>query len=589
VTVNWQYNHYSLLYFLSAAVSAWLFLYGWKRRQTRGALAFTVFSAGTFTWAFGNGIEVISLTLAEKIFWANIEYMGVVVLPVAWVIFALQYTGRDRQINRRLVLLLSLVPLITIALVWTNTSHGLIRNQIALNMDGPFPRITKTYGLGFKLSMTYAYLLLGSGVLLIANLFIKSNKIYRRQAALLLLGAFTPWLVNALYVFQIGTVHYLDLTPPAFTVTGIAMAFGVYKFHLLDLVPVAHDTVIEYLSDGIVVLDCEGRIIDINPKAQKIIDATAGEAIGLLLATYLPFDPHSSSSNSELTIDGSYYEVTNSALVDKQGRMNGRLIVLHDITERKEIEKRFAQIEKLAAVGRTLSGTAHELNNPLSSILGYAQLLLTRGNLDANTRRKVEIINQEADRSRTIVQNLFAFVGQAKMVVSEVDVNELLTAVVEMRRDDLQAAGIDLHFERSPIPAIQGDLQQLQRAFLNVLVNAEQAVQTFVEKREIGIRTRFIESAGEPRVEVSISDNGPGVPHENLGKIFEPFFTTRPVGKGMGLGLSISYGVVSKHGGDILVESQPDSGAKFIITLPVASAAKPASDGQLASVAYLLN
>ncbi len=581
--MNWQYNHYSLLYFLSAAVSAGLFLYGWKRRQARGALAFVVFSCGTFIWAFGNGIEVISITLAEKTFWANVEYMGVVILPVAWLIFALQYTGRDRQINKGHILWLSIIPLITIALVWTNAYHGLIRNNLALNTEGPFPRVTKTYGLGFKVSMLYAYTLLGTGVFFISNLFVKSNRFYRRQASVLLLGAFTPWLVNALYVFQISTVQYLDLTPPAFTITGVAMALGVFKFHLLDIIPVAHDTVIDYLSDGIFVLDAEDRIIEVNLAGQKIIGAPAFEVIGLPLSEYLCFDINSLSHPSEIALGNIYYDVNNSVLFDKQGKVSGRLIVLRDITERKEIQKQFAQIEKLAAVGRTLSGTAHELNNPLSSILGFAQLLLTRGNLDANTRQKVEIINQEADRSRNIVQNLFAFVGQAKMLVSEVAVNDLLAVVLELRKEDLQTAEIEIQFNPTPLPIITGDLQQLQRAFLNVLINAEQAVQPLAEKKRITIKTRLLAQQGQPRVEVSIADNGIGIPVDNLGKIFEPFFTTRPVGKGAGLGLSISYGIVSKHGGNIFVESQPNQGAKFIFTLPVTA------DAHAASAAYLLN
>jgi PAS domain S-box-containing protein len=580
--MNWHYHHYSLLYFSSAAISAWLFIYGWQRRQQRGAVPFLTFITGIFIWAFAKGIEAISLTVAEKVFWANIQYFGAAVIPVAWLIFTFQYTGRASYINKRSVLLLSLIPAITIALAWTNEFHGLIRTQVGLRTDGLFPQLSRTFGLWFNIHLAYSYTLTGIGVLLIFNLFIKSNKIYRRQATVLLLGALAPWVTNILYFLRVSPMHQIDFTPTAFTITGIAMALGVFRFHLLDVIPVAYETVIEELHDGIIVLDTEERLVEVNPAAQKIIGKQTSEIIGSPLTNYLDLDINS-KTQLELSLQEKFYDVKNSLLFDKRGKVSGRLIVLSDITERKQIEKQFAQVEKLAAVGRFLSGTAHELNNPLTSILGFAQLLLSRETLDANIRKKIEIIHQEADRSRTIVQNLFAFVGQAKMMISTVDVNALLAIALELRKEDLQAAGIEIHFEMTPLPVITGDLQQLQRAFLNVLINAEQAVQTKAEKKQITIQTRLIEQSGVSHIEVTVADNGIGIGAENLGKIFEPFFTTRPVGKGMGLGLSISYGIVSKHGGKIFAENQHLGGAKFIVNLPITS------DGQVDSTDYRFN
>ncbi len=567
--MNWHYHHYSLLYFSSAAISAWLFLHGWRRRQQRSVSPYLTFTLGIFIWAFTKGVEVISLTIAEKVFWANMQYFGAVVIPVAWLIFTFQYTGRANYINKKTVLLLSLLPFLTVVLAWTNELHGFIRRDISLLSDGLFPQLGRTFGFWFHIQLVYSYILTGIGVLLIFNLFIKSNKLYRRQATVLLLGAITPWVTNILYFLRVSPFNLMDFTPTAFTITGIAMALGVFRFHLLDVIPVAHETVIEELRDGIIVLDKEERLVDVNPAAQKIIGKPASEIIGLPLTQYLDLDISPNTQQLEFAWAEKIYDVKNTLLFDKRGKVSGRLIVLRDITERKEIEKQFAQVEKLAAVGRFLSGTAHELNNPLSSILGFAQLLLTRGNLDASTRKQIEIINQEADRSRTIVQNLFAFVGQAKMVISLVNVNRLLAVTVESRQEDLQNEGIEIDFEAAAIPEIRADAQQLQRAFLNVIINAEQVLQTSKGTRRIAIKTRLSNKQGAPWVEVSIADNGAGIPVENLNKIFEPFFTTRPVGKGMGLGLSISYGIVSKHGGHIFVESQPDRGTKFIFALPI--------------------
>ncbi|MEW6130877.1 MAG: histidine kinase N-terminal 7TM domain-containing protein [Acidobacteriota bacterium] len=570
--MNWQYNHFSLLYFLSAAVAVWLFLYGWKRRRTRGAVPFIAFAIGVFIWSFANGIEVISLTLAEKIFWANVQYFGATTIPVAWIVFALQYTGRASYINTKHLLLLCLLPAITIVLAWTNPHHELIRKNISLTTEGLFPRVLKDYGVWFKIYVIYSYTLLGAGVFLIFNLFVKANQVYRKQALVLLLGALTPWCANIVYILQIAPLHHLDLTPPAFTVAGIAMALGIFRFHLLDIIPIAYETVIEELQDGIIVLDTGGRIIDLNPAAQKILDQPASEVIGLPFTDFIAYDLDSDSSHNEICRKETFYDVKHSLIHDKRGKLSGKLVVLRDITEPKRLEAQLAQVEKLAAVGRFLSGTAHELNNPLSSILGFAQLLLAKNDLDKQTRKRIEIINQEATRSRTIVQNLFAFVGESRMIFSNVNINELLNVALELRKDALQPQGIEVRFEPGTLPEIKADAQQLERAFLNVLINAEQALQTVSGKKLLTITTELKLNGGQPRIEVSIEDTGAGIPGENLNKVFEPFFTTRPVGKGMGLGLSISYGIIAKHGGNISVESKENLGSKFIFSLPVTAA-----------------
>lgn len=232
------------------------------------------------------------------------------------------------------------------------------------------------------------------------------------------------------------------------------------------------------------------------------------------------------------------------------------------------MEKRLAQSEKIAALGRFLSGIAHELNNPLTAIIGFTELLLIRGAIAPTVRNQLEIINQEAERSKNIVHNLLAFAGQAALKFSEEDINELLDRTLQLREAERLAAGISIRRERSEMPKICIDYYQMQKAFLNILMNAEQALQNREEKI-LTVSTRFKESDTVPVIEVVFADTGSGIAEEDLSKIFDPFFTTKPVGKGMGLGLSISYGIITEHKGAIRVESEQGKWTKVTVAIPM--------------------
>ncbi len=228
-------------------------------------------------------------------------------------------------------------------------------------------------------------------------------------------------------------------------------------------------------------------------------------------------------------------------------------------------QARLVQSEKLAALGELVAGVAHELNNPLTSVLGYAQLL-EAGELEGeDARRALEIILQEADRARRIVQNLLTFARQRAHERGPVDVNAAIEQTVALRRYELERAGITFVLDlAADLPVVEGDLFQLQQVFLNLINNAAQAMAGGGGRIEI--RTARV---GD-RVRIEVADTGPGIPPEHLHRIFDPFFTTKEVGQGTGLGLSISYGIVRDHGGEIYAENRPEGGARFTIELPAA-------------------
>ena len=254
-----------------------------------------------------------------------------------------------------------------------------------------------------------------------------------------------------------------------------------------------------------------------------------------------------------------------SPLLDAEGKPAGVIISVRDVTMEKKLEQQIIQSERLAAMGQMIGGFAHELNNPLTVILGNAELL-QESEVSESARKPIAALRQEARRAAEIVQNLQYFARPPAPGRSQVNLNELVQRTVQMQAYPLRKSNITVDFLPEPaIPAIVADPNQLMQVFLNLLLNAEQAIRESREKGTIRVRIgRQTDS-----VWVVFQDDGPGIPPENLAHIFDPFFTTKRPGRGTGLGLSICKTVLREHGGNIEATSAPGGGAVFTITLPL--------------------
>jgi PAS domain S-box-containing protein len=256
-----------------------------------------------------------------------------------------------------------------------------------------------------------------------------------------------------------------------------------------------------------------------------------------------------------------------SPMRDEHGVVTCIVAVLTDITDSAVLRDKLMHAEKMAAVGQLVSGVAHEVNNPLTAILGFADLLMENAEIPESARKDLRVILQEAQRTKQIVQNLLSFARQMPPQRAAVQLNTILRRTVQLRSYDFTSHGVEVieHFDEN-LPEVMGDAHQLQQVFLNILNNAYDAV------HEIGrpARIEIMSTKADDSVEVSFRDNGNGITQSD--RIFDPFFTTKEVGKGTGLGLSICYGIVKEHGGEILCQNnlgQP--GATFIVRLPATS------------------
>ena len=270
------------------------------------------------------------------------------------------------------------------------------------------------------------------------------------------------------------------------------------------------------------------------------------------------------------------FSVSLSPMRDEQGDINSVVVVMTDITDAADLQAKLMHTEKMAALGQLVSGVAHEVNNPLAAIVGFTDLLLENADVPENAKEDLQIILQEAQRTRVIVQNLLSFARQMPAQREPLQINSILQQTLKLRAYDLSNHGVELVENYDPeLPVIVGDPHQLQQAFLNILNNAYDAVHETRRQGKIGIRS----SHRDGSIEIIFRDNGTGISHPD--RIFDPFFTTKEVGKGTGLGLSICYGIVRAHGGEISARNNSDGiGSTFVVRLPIANSTAPEDEAK---------
>lgn len=389
-----QYTPYELPVVIAATITIALAFAGWHRRRAPGATAFAVLMLAVSQWSLGYALELASADLQSKIFWANFKYLGVVSAPTAWLIFVLQYTNQATWLTRRNLMLMAIEPFAILLLVWTDEAHGLIRGNVALNPPGEVSLLNFNRGPVFWLNVAYSYWMLLLGTFLLVQALVRSPNLYRGQARSLLMSALAPWTGNILYNFGLSPFPHLDLTPFAFVVSGVALIWGVFRFGLLDIVPVARDAVIESMSDAVMVLDEQSRIIDLNPAAERIIGYPIREVFGRPAAQVLAQWPDllerygdAINVRAEIVLHAGvqqlHFELCISPLHDRRGRLIGRLVVLGDITERKQAEEalraseeRFRQIFEEVPLGMAVvspDGTLFQVNKACCEMLGYTE------------------------------------------------------------------------------------------------------------------------------------------------------------------------------------------------------------------------
>lgn len=342
----------------------------------------------------------------------------------------------------------------------------------------------------------------------------------------------------------------------------------------------------------VMVSDAGGRIVHANEAfadrlertPDELLDRPVGDCVGPELAAWIE-----TPGGTGVRQEGRAPEVREvvdpvlkgpllvsvAALLNRDRESVGRVLVARDLApqskleaEREEQRHRLTQSEKLVALGQFIAGIAHELNNPLQGVLGHLELLRTTGAFPKHLDGEVQTIYREAERAAKVVHNLLVFAGSGRLSRRSVSLNGVLQKVVALRKAACRAQGIEVvrHYDRT-VPRVQSDPLLLHQVFLNMVMNAEQAIVAAGRPGRIEIASTA--SRAGDRIVATVRDTGDGIPPDALSRIFEPFYTTKEVGKGTGLGLAIVYGIVQEHGGHISASNHPDGGAIFRVELPI--------------------
>jgi PAS domain S-box-containing protein len=601
----------------------WQSLISLKRDQL--PLAFPIFQAGVTLWLLASIWELGTLDLGAKILASKIEYIGIAIVPTAWLMYVISYVQQDRRLKPLHRWFLVIEPSLVVFLFWTNESHRLFWQETTLiSISANLASLKIIHGSLFYFHLAYCYgLALWSTSLLLRSL-VRSPGLYRGQVTTLLISASAPWLGNIIYLLnatslfssggvasnsELAKMWLIDWTPFGFLITGVAVLWGRWRFRLWDAVPVARDTLIEGMRDGVLVLDRQNRIIDLNPAIQSVFNLPPAKVLGqpvsqilapwpLLLNQLLDIsDQHRLIAHEQL-IEGRthWYEISLSPLQNSRHKPLGQLLVWRDVTAQKTIQLELARAKDAAesasqAKSRFLATMSHELRTPLNAILGYSELLRQDckskgyteliddlGTIHTAGDNLLALINNVLDFSKVEAGKFSIFPESFDVILLTLEVSRIVEPLMQKNRNQLH-----VHYSEE-IQSIYSDPVKIRQILINILGNAakfttEGAVTLSVNPLEVDCsgsiyhHNSLEQSASPAWIRFQVQDTGIGMTSEQLQKVFQAFVqaeesTSLRYG-GTGLGLALSQSFCHMIGGAIAVESMLGKGSTFTVDLPV--------------------
>jgi PAS domain S-box-containing protein len=584
--MGWHW-YFSALALAGGACLALYAYYVWRHRRSSAGTSLAVVLAAAGWWGLAYALELAATELPTKLLWGDAKWLGICLLPPAWFAFIMQYTGHHRWVNRTTMIALAIPPAVVIVLLANQSTHDLIRYYPPSAAADPEDAIAQVGPL-FWPFLVYADLVVWGCTALFVWTLVRRSRLYWRQSLLLTVTLLLPFLANILHNLNVGPFGRVELTPFLFVLTGAVLVWGVFRFRLLDLAPIARSRIFQLMQDAVVVLDPYGRVVDANLAAERLLGQPVGQAVGQPLAQLLPgwttaisnggASTSSDTPGEEVVVAGRAYELTVSALPDRQGQPTGVLLIARDVSERRLAERDLrdslareqAATEHLRALDEMkttfLQAVSHDLRTPLTTVLGVALTLERRATglpaddvadllhrLSSNARKLDGLLADLLDLDRLARG---ALVPRRQVV----DVGELTRRVV----DEAGVAGEHAVVVTAPTVRIAVDAPKVERIVENLVVNAARhtpagtTIWVRVEPRRDGVL-------------LVVEDEGPGVSAQLREQIFQPFRKGRNVAghaPGSGIGLALVARFAGLHGGRAWAQDRPGGGASFRVFLP---------------------
>lgn len=582
---------------VAALVIGGMALVALPQRTLPGVRWFLAFSVALVVWSLAYAAELLAPSEGYKLLAAKSQYLGIAAVPVAWLAFVVAYSGIIRW-SRPAVVALILVPLTTLFLAWTNEAHELIWSSWDLTTGLPYTVLDLGHGAWFWVHVAFSYACLLTATGLLIRVLVVRPPLFRRQAGLLLVASVTPWLGNVLYISGLGP-EALDLTVFGFALSGVLSAWAILRWNLLAIGPIARDAIVEGMSEAMVVVDREWRVVDVNPSGAALLGKSAGELVGWDARPVLErFGVRIGHPDDDRLFveapDGRAFDCRLDSLPDSRGTVRGWALVFHDVTDRAEEAKALERARRMAdetarAQRAFLANMNHELRTPLNGVIGMLQVLLLT-DLDDAQGEYVQTAHASAEELLGLLGRILDFttLESGRVVLDEVpfDPGNVVRAAASDARTRAEEKGLDFVVEVGPaIPrVVLGDPQRLGQVVATLAGNAVK----FTASGSVHVRALTESLSGdEVRLRVEVEDTGIGIPPERLESIFRGFVqgdssSTRRH-EGAGLGLSIAEGLVARMGGDLRVESEEGTGTRFWLTVPF-RVPTPAEAGEVETV-----
>jgi PAS domain S-box-containing protein len=348
--MQWQINSYFIALVIAGLISFVNVLVVLQRNRVTGSMPLLGMMTAACLWSFTYGFELASVQLPWQVFWAKVEYFGIVSVPTFFLIFALEYAQYKQALQRKTIYLLWVIPVVCLAMVWTNDLHHLIWEQISQKQSGGFYLLALTHGFVFWIWAFYSYMVLLSGSVILIRRTISNSSEFKQQAAVMVLGVAITWLGNVIYLFKLSPVPDLDITPITFVLSMTVFSIGLFRFGILNILPIAGETVLESLDDIVIVLDGTNRIMYINTAFEYYTGVDAKRLVGRMASDVFSTWPglvaltdSQSTVRGEvvLTTDGRepFYFDARISSVRWKNRKLGRVFILEDISERRRAER----------------------------------------------------------------------------------------------------------------------------------------------------------------------------------------------------------------------------------------------------------
>ena len=565
--MQYQYISYIWPLMASAFTSLSLGIYALlRRRNAKGSTYFILSMLIVTIWSSSNALEMSGTNFYTKLFWANMQYFAYCYSPVTLLALCMQFTGYDKWIQNKKILWIGVIPTIIILLVWTDGLYGLMRYDMQIDYSGYFPVITKKYGPAFFVHAAYSHLLNITGwVLLIRAVFFK-NTVYRKQAIALFFGVSLIVIPNILYVLGFSPVKRFDITPLFFGPAGLIIAWGIFRFKLFDLVPLARATVIETMDAGVMVIDLQDRVLDINPAFKKIVRLTASQIYAGRVEKVCDKIPElalacidKSITHTEFSVKTDdffkVYEVLLSPLIDSKGSPIGRLVVTYEITEKKQAQQEFLKQQWKLAVIEERERMARDMHDNLGQVLGFINLQ-AQGIKQELINSGIDIVSYKLDKLVDVTQSAHDEIRRYIRNVRTSDYMEkdFITALKKDITSFEEQTGISVILDMTD--EFTGD-ELMPNIRINILNIVKEALNN-VRKHAKAENVKISFSLAQEQLCAAVEDDGKGFDTlQNRGAIKTKF------------GLDIMRERASEIGGQIDIESIAGKGTRITMYMPI--------------------